>query len=48
MLIEEVERRPVQTVQAFRTAISKVASGKPILLLVRLGNANQFIVIRKP
>jgi Do/DeqQ family serine protease len=47
-LIERVNRKPVTSVQEFRTEISKVASGKSVLMLVRLGTANQFVVIKKP
>jgi serine protease Do len=47
-LIERVNRKPVTNVQEFRTEISKVASGKPILLLARFGAASQFVVIKKP
>jgi hypothetical protein len=43
-----VNRKPVTNVQEFRTEISKVASGKPILLLARFGAASQFVVIKKP
>jgi hypothetical protein len=35
-------------VQEFRTEISKVGSGKSILLLARFGGSNQFVVIKKP
>lgn len=47
-LIEKVNRKPVRNVQEFRTQIGKVSSGKPILMLVRFGNSNQFIVLKKP
>ena len=47
-LIERVNRKAVSSVQEFRTEISKVASGKSILLLARFGASNQFIVIKKP
>jgi serine protease Do len=47
-LIERVNRKPVTTVQEFRTEISKVGSGKSILLLARFGGSNQFVVIKKP
>jgi serine protease Do len=47
-LIERVNRKPVTNVQEFRTEISKVASGKSILMLARFGGSNQFVVIKKP
>ena len=47
-LIEKVNRKAVRNVQEFRTQIGKVPSGKPILMLVRFGNSNQFIVLKKP
>ncbi|HKI97889.1 MAG TPA: DegQ family serine endoprotease [bacterium] len=47
-LVERVNRKAVHNVQEFRTEISKVPSGKPILLLARLGATNQFVVIKKP
>ena len=47
-LIEQVNRESVHNVQQFRTVISKTPSGSSILLLVRLGNSNQFVVIKKP
>ena len=47
-LIERVNRRPVTSVQEFRTEISRIASGKSILILARFGGSNQFIVIKKP
>jgi serine protease Do len=47
-LIESVNRKTVVSVQEFRTEISRVPSGKRILLLARFGGANQFVVIKKP
>lgn len=47
-LIEKVNRRSIKNVQEFRTQISKVASGKSILMLVRFERSNQFHVVKKP
>jgi hypothetical protein len=43
-----VNRRTVHNVQEFRTLIGQVPSGASLLLLVRLGRTNQFVVIKKP
>jgi serine protease Do len=46
-LILSVNRKPVKTVAELKEAISKAAEGQGILLLVRLGQVDRFIAIKK-
>ena len=45
-LIQEVDRRPVENVQAFRTAMQN--AGASILLLVRQQGQSRYVVLRTP
>ncbi|MBI3993028.1 MAG: DegQ family serine endoprotease [Candidatus Lambdaproteobacteria bacterium] len=47
-LIMEVNQRPVRTVAEFLAAVKNVKPGQHILLLVRLGDFNRFLGIKKP
>ncbi len=49
MLIESVNRQPVENVQEFRTVISRIPSGRTVLLLVWMTpQDSRFVAIRKP
>jgi len=47
-LILQVNRHPVPSVQAFRRAIHHVKAGQKLLLLVRMGDATQFVALEVP
>ncbi len=47
MLVMEVDKQPVENVDQFRTAITKLDKADRLLLLVRTGAGNRFVVLKK-
>jgi len=45
MIILQVNQKPVNSAAEFKRAIKKSSDDKRVLLLARLGNAQQFIVL---
>jgi serine protease Do len=45
-LIEEVNRKPVPTVEAFRAALAESARTRSVLFRVRTGGGTQYVVIK--
>jgi serine protease Do len=47
-LIMEVDRKPAKSLAEFREHVAKVASGKYVLLLARMGDFDRYIAVQKP
>jgi serine protease Do len=46
MVITEVNRQTIKTVDEFRTAIEAQPAGKDVLLLVRTAGGSRFVVLK--
>ena len=47
-LIVQVNRKPVESLSAFRRVLGKSTQGKHVLFLVRTGPATQFLAVKMP
>ncbi len=47
MLVMEVDKQPVENIEQFRAAISKLDKADRLLLLVRTDSGNRFVVLKK-